>query len=149
MLKSAGFGLLRVAGRWGVPVLIAGLLASVGVAAGFVNAQRDPGAQRPILSRIAARQDVRLQRGFDVTVVRIVPVEDGSRMVTVRDRSGSMFQVRLTSESIIKRNGKRVGIEAIRPNQRIAGLARREGDGTVIVGAAIVRPRQPIPALQN
>lgn len=140
MIQRIGRNLLRFAGRWGLPVAMAGLLASVGVAAGFVNAQREPGVQRPILSRLAARQDARLQRGFDVTVMQVGPIRDNSRLVSVRDRTGTVFQVRVTADSILKRDGKRVGIEAIRPAQRLAGLARREGDGTVIIGASIVRP---------
>ena len=125
MLRRMGRSLLRFAGRWGLPITMASLLAMVGVAAGYVNAQREPGVQRPILSRIAsARQDA-------------------------RDRLGTVFQVRVTADSIIKRDGKRVGIDAIRPNQRIAGLARRDDDGTIIVGASIVRAAPPAPVQQN
>ena len=150
MLRRMGRSLLRFAGRWGLPITMASLLAMVGVAAGYVNAQREPGVQRPILSRIAAaRQDARLQRGFDVTVLQVGPIRDDARIVSVRDRLGTVFQVRVTADSIIKRDGKRVGIDAIRPNQRLAGLARRDGEGTIIVGASIVRAAPPAQVQQN
>lgn len=130
-------GFLFGLGFWVAPTVVAVLIAGVGILAGF--ASTDPvtssvptieasnGSDEPPIPQPAqAAPRVNAAEG---TILRFGRATAEGRVLFVQDRLDRVFQVVLTPQTIVKRQGRIVRPATLRIGDRIVGIGARQPNG--------------------
>ncbi|MCL6649627.1 MAG: hypothetical protein K6U89_14990 [Chloroflexi bacterium] len=148
MWQSLRRGLMFGLGFWLVPLVIVLALTSAGIVAGVASTSPvttavpsvearfpPPGTVTPRPAQPAPRANA-----AEGTIVAIGRQTSEGRVIFVQDRPGRRFQLLVTAQTIVKKNGQRVRPPALRVGDVIVSIGTRQSNGQFRAAAILVLP---------